>query len=303
MYLSPKGSIRVLCFILCIIIFDACTNSSESNAKIEHITNFSSKYVATRNIDVWLPPDYSSKQKYSVLYMHDGQMLFDSTATWNKQAWMLGETMNQLIDEQKIKECIVVAIWNITELRTIEYFPNKAYLTLSDSVKEELSKERLKETPKSDLYLKFITQELKPYIDETYSTYSDAEHTFIAGSSMGGLISMYAICEYPEIFGGAACLSTHWPGTYNSNIEIPTAFRDYFESHVPFAEKHKIYFDYGTETLDALYKPYQQMIDTVMLRKGYPSELWMTKEFIGHAHDERSWAKRLHIPLEFLLLK
>ncbi|WP_430933050.1 alpha/beta hydrolase [Saccharicrinis sp. 156] len=287
--------------LLIMICLWACSAPFGKKTKIIHVESFSSKYVPARNIDIWIPASYSADTKYNVLYMHDGQMLFDSTNSWNKQAWMVGETMDRLINEKIIRPTIVVAIWNINELRTIEYFPNKAYQLLSDSIKNNLGKNRLKKSPESDNYLRFITQELKPYIDDTYSTYGDMQHTFIAGSSMGGLISMYAICEYPEIFGGAACLSTHWPGTFESNMEIPAAFRDYLENNLPSADNHKIYFDYGTETLDSLYKPYQMMVDTVMMKKGFTPDNWITKVFAGDAHDERSWAKRLHIPLEFLL--
>ncbi len=82
----------------------------------------------------------------------------------------------------------------------------------------------------SDEYLKFLVKELKPFVDKNYSTYTDAPHTFMMGSSMGGLISMYAICEYPEVFGGAICMSTHWPGIFVSeNNPIPLAFQNYLK--------------------------------------------------------------------------
>ncbi|GAF04597.1 alpha/beta hydrolase [Saccharicrinis fermentans] len=281
------------------ICFTACIYPDGENSKIVHLTSFSSKYVPARDIDIWIPENYTPNKKYDVLYMHDGQMLFDSASTWNKQAWIVDNTMSKLTKENKIRPTIVVAIWNITELRTIEYFPNKPYLLLSDSIKNHL----LPTSPESDHYLKFITQELKPYIDETYSTYGDMQHTFIAGSSMGALISLYALCEYPEIFGGTACLSTHWPGINKHNIEIPSALKNYLEDNLPSSNNHKIYFDYGSETLDSLYKPYQMMVDTVLLRKGYSEQDWISKEYMGHAHDERSWAKRFHFALEFLLKK
>ncbi len=288
-------------FIVIILIFSMCTLKEQNKASIEHIKDFSSHYVPTRNIDIWLPDGYRESNSYNVLYMHDGQMLFDSTSTWNGQCWQVGEVMTKLIEAKKIEETIVVGIWNIPELRTIEYFPRKAYDLLPAKLVNSLSKERLIQAPTSDNYLKFITRELKPYIDSVYSTNTGIESTCIAGSSMGGLISMYAICEYPEVFGAAACMSTHWPGTFESNKEIPAAFKTYLEEYLPSHFNHRLYFDYGTETLDSLYRPYQTMIDSVMLTKGYTSENWITKEFVGHAHTETDWAKRLHIPLEFIM--
>ena len=152
--------------------------------------------------------------------------------------------------------------------------------------------------------MKFIVKELKPIIDGKYSVYTDAKHTFIAGSSMGGLISMYAICEYPNIFGGAACLSTHWPGIFAvENNPIPNAFFEYLKKHLPNPKNHKLYFDYGTATLDAMYEPFQLKVDKIMKAKGFTSQNWSTQKFEGEEHSEKSWNKRLHIPIEFLLGK
>ena len=155
----------------------------------------------------------------------------------------------------------------------------------------------------SDNYLKFIVSELKPFIDNIYSVYSDQQHTFIAGSSMGGLISLYAICEYPNIFAGAACVSTHWPGVTNiENNPIPAALFDYMKNHLPDPKNHKIYFDFGTETLDANYEPFQLQADQVMKSKGYKEgKNWLSKKFERADHSEKSWAERLDVPLVFLL--
>jgi enterochelin esterase-like enzyme len=160
-------------------------------------------------------------------------------------------------------------------------------------------------SPQANNYLKFLVNELKHFIDSSFNTYKDAKHTFIAGSSMGGLISWYAISEYPTVFGGAACLSTHWVGSIKENSgAIPAAFIQYANKKIPKPNKHKIYFDYGTVTLDSLYKPHQQKIDAVMQKKGYQqNKNWITKEFIGEPHTEIAWAKRLDIPLYFLLKK
>ena len=121
-------------------------------------------------------------------------------------------------------------------------------------------------------------------------------------AGMGGLISMYAICEYPEIFGGAACLSTHWTGIYtNLDNPIPGAFIDYLASHLPDPGKHLLYFDHGTETLDSLYGPYQVMADSVIRKGGYDSTNFFSKVYPGTNHSEQAWNNRLQIPIRFLL--
>jgi len=137
--------------------------------------------------------------------------------------------------------------------------------------------------------LKFLVTELKPYIDNHFSTLKNRENTVIAGSSMGGLISMYAICEYPEVFGGAACISTHWPGTFSSeNNPIPDAFLNYMNSHLPDPKTHQFYFDYGNKTLDALYPELQKKVDLLMKNKGFTPSTWTTQFFEGKDHSEKS---------------
>ena len=208
-----------------------------SSGKIERISDFKSQFVTPRNIDVWLPENYSASKKYAVLYMQDGQMLYDSDLTWNIQSWNVDETVAELIKSQKIQNTIVVGVWNDSKMRHFDYFPQKPFESLSaverDTVNHQLKKAgraNEKFSPNSDNYLKFLVKELKPLIDKKYSTFQDRSHTFIAGSSMGGLISMYAICEYPQIFGGAACLSTHWTGTFtNENNPFPEAALRYLD--------------------------------------------------------------------------
>jgi enterochelin esterase-like enzyme len=282
-----------------------------TSGKVQRIENFKSQLVDARNIDVWLPDGYSNKEKYAVLFINDGQALFDAESTWNKQAWEVDEVAGKLITEGKTQKFIVVGIWNNGAKRHPEYFPQKPFESLTqiqkDTITAQLQKAgRIKDIfkPYSDLYLKFLVTELKPFIDKNFSTKPDQKNTFIAGSSMGGLISMYAICEYPKIFGGAACLSTHWPGTFSSdNNPIPDAFVNYLNANLPNPKDHKIYFDYGDQTLDAMYKPLQEKIDVVMKAKGFTIKNWETKFFPGENHSEVAWAKRLDIPLLFLLKK
>lgn len=300
--------------VLCMILLSGDILSQmpvvTSGSVMRH-ESFHSVYVTQRNVDVWLPDGYTKTKKYAVLYMHDGQMLFDSTITWNKQAWEADTVANRMIQNGQVKDFIIVGIWNGGQTRHKDYFPQKPYDGLTKSQKDTIVKQlqeagRTTEVfqPVSDNYLKFIVMELKPFIDKTYSTYKNRRNTFIAGSSMGGLISMYAICEYPDVFGGAACLSTHWPGTFSlDNNPIPGAFVKYMKTYLPKPGTHKIYFDYGDQTLDALYPVLQQKVDTVMKENGFDSSNWTTRFFPGENHSEQAWSKRLDIPLLFLLKK
>ena len=253
--------------------------------------NFPSTHVSNRNVKIWVPSSYKRNKdiKYPVIYMHDGQKVFNSGS--GQIDWGMDKILTQLSNENQIPEVIVVAVWN-TALRIAEYMPQKAF--------DMLTKEQLANipningfTPQSDEYLKFIVDELKPYIDNTYPTHCESENTAIMGASMGGLISLYAICEYPEVFGYAGCMSTHFP--IGNGIML-----DYMKDNLPDPSEHMIYFDHGTRTLDAQYEPYQKKADKIMKEKGWKeNKNWVTKKFEGHDHSENAWRSRVHIPLLF----
>lgn len=316
-YKSFSVVIGVLCSFLS---FTACNSNSDTvlgitsdivddiqltSGSLERVAQFPSKFIKERCVDVWLPEGYSNKQEYAVLYMHDGQMLFDAKKTWNKQEWNVDSVATKLIQSKTVKPFIVVAIWNIKSERESDYWPKKPYDNLSEEGKQYVSESFKKaniviKPAQSDGYLKFITSELKPFIDAKYSTLTDKANTFIIGSSRGGLISMYAISEYPEIFGGAACLSTHWTGTYsNENNPVPNSYLKYMSDNLPDFQSHKMYFDYGTKTLDEIYLPYQTQVNATLQKHGYNTNL----RFEDADHTENAWQKRLDIPLTFLLKK
>ena len=306
-----KSSIFSIILLISSSLYSQSSLPSVVNGSIQRIDSFQSTFVTPRNIDVWLPEGYDPSKKYAVLYMHDGQMLFDSTQTWNKQAWDVDDVAARLISTGKIKDLIIVGIWNGGQTRHQDYFPQLPFEQMSAAEKDTVvaqlqSAGRTKEVfrPRSDNYLKFIVKELKPFIDKHYSVKTDRENTFIAGSSMGGLISLYALCEYPDVFGGAACLSTHWVGTFTlQNNPVPQAFINYLNHKLPRPNQHTIYFDCGDRTLDALYPPIQQQVDSLMAIKGFNDTHWITKYFPGDDHSEPSWQRRLHIPLTFLFSK
>jgi predicted alpha/beta superfamily hydrolase len=147
-----------------------------------------------RRIWIYLPKNYASSSKtFPVLYMHDGQNLFNQqTAGFDE--WRVDESLDSL---QKLtgKECIVVGIDHGGDSRLAEYAPYDF----------ELNKTKI--TAQGKLYVDFLAQTLKPFIDTKYRTKKSYENTFIAGSSMGGLISLYAVMQYPSVFGGAGIFS------------------------------------------------------------------------------------------------
>jgi enterochelin esterase-like enzyme len=259
---------------------------------------FPSAHVPARNVDVWLPPGYADhpRTRYPVLYLHDGQNQFDPALSYTGVDWGVDEAMTRLIAEGRVREAIVVAVWN-TPRRLQEYMPRKPVTGDSLAIGVEGFPPIPAASIDSDAYLRFLVDELKPFIDSTYRTRTDRDDTFVMGSSMGGLISLYAMAEYPEVFGGVGAVSTHWP--IGDGVAV-----DWLAQHLPDPRRHRIYYDHGTATLDASYAPYQARMDAAMRAAGYtPGRHWVTRRFEGAEHSERAWRARVDEPLLFLLGK
>ena len=270
-----------------------------------------SKYSDPRHVTVWLPSSYKpGGPRHTVLYMHDGQNLFDPDTGYGGMEWKVDETLDRLIREKKVRPTIVVAIWN-TPKRLREYVPSKAFAHFPPQYMDRV-RGLYGGDPLSDGYLKFIVDELRPRIAKQFRVKTDRANTAIMGSSMGALISLYAIGEYPKVFGGAGMLSTHWPlflpadgGKSITDEEyevVSSAFESHLKPALPDPKTHKLYFDHGSETLDAIYARYQKRIDAIVARRGYrPGVTWVSRNFPGQAHNEVSWSSRVDIPLQFLL--
>ncbi|WP_231717810.1 alpha/beta hydrolase [Nonlabens sp. YIK11] len=265
---------------------------------ILYYNDFESAYVDKRNVEIWLPAGYPKQDvKYHVLYMHDGQNVFNKETSSYGTAWEIDEKMDSLLDAGAISPTIVVTSWNTGKKRFSEYMPQMP----DDAVESAFAKAQLKENTGydrlySDDYLKFMTQELKPFVDQNFQTSTLREDTFLMGASMGGLISMYAMMEYPDVYGGAACMSTHFP--------IPILGEGMMQdipNRIPDPATHKFYFDYGTLTLDAAYEPHQNRVDKLFETTGYNATNYRSIKFEGHEHSEKFWSRRVATPLVFLL--
>ena len=250
-----------------------------------------------RRVDVWLSETYHANPNHAfpVLYVQDGQTVFDH---WRRgtEGWEIQRAITRLADEEKIYPPIVVAI-SSTINRAGDYLPAKA---LGVPGKADLSEESdlvgKASTDKlvSDLYLEWMVNTLKPAIDARYRTLSDLQNTAVMGSSLGGLISLYALCEHPGVFGKTACLSTHWPAVGEGMLA-------YLNEHLPQPGQHKLYFDYGSEGLDSQYEPWQTRVDALLRQKDYrEGKDFASWHFAGDDHTTTAWKNRVHIPLTFL---
>lgn len=302
--------IRRLVLLLALLMAAQPALAGVGAGRLVDLGTVQSLHSDPRRVVVWLPDSYRpGGPRHSVLYMHDGQNLFDPADSAYGMEWRIDETLDRLIREKKVRPTIVVGIWN-TPKRLREYVPSKAFTHLPEAWQGRV-RALYGGDPLSDGYLRFLVEELKPRIDRQFRVRTDRANTVIMGSSMGALISLYAISEYPRVFGGAGMVSTHWPlmippeGQQMTDADyeaVSSAFELYLAPALPSPRSHRLYFDHGTETLDSIYARYQARVDALVARRGYrPGVNWVSRNFPGQAHNESSWASRVEIPLRFLL--
>ena len=272
---------------------------------IERYPLFSSRHVPARNVDIWLPPGFGKdpEMRYPTIYMHDGQNLFYPEESFIGATWGIDRVMRKLIRNGEIHPPIVVGIWN-TPNRMGEYMPEHALVTESDrkAMQEQLhpSHTGLPFQLAGEDYLHFIVEELKPWVDSRYPTLPGRRHTTLIGSSMGGLISLYALCRFPAVFGGAGSLSTAW--RIGSGTLLP-----YFETRLPDPATHRIYMDmggieYANPQQDQQLQASQAIFDQYARAAGYrENHNFLSLFFPNHEHNERFWSSRVDIPIKFLL--
>ncbi|MFN3304194.1 MAG: alpha/beta hydrolase [Roseateles sp.] len=272
--------------------------------RIERWAAYPSRHVAPRHVEVWLPPGYEARvrdgARFAVLYMHDGQMLFDARTTWNKQAWGADVAAQAVMAAGGVQDFIIVAPWNGGELRRSEYYPAGFLPHLPAALRDRYVKEALAGQPRSDAYLLFLVEELKPAVDARYATRSEREACWLMGSSMGGLISAYGLWEHPQVFGGAVCLSTHWIGTWERNAEFPAAAMAYLQARPPAPASVRLWTDRGTRELDAQYAGAHEDIAALLGRLGFAAPRFHAEVVDGTGHNETDWSRRLERVMRFL---
>ena len=274
--------------------------SAQGQGRFVDLDAVESDHIAPTKVVVWLPPGYDDgNQRYGVVYMHDGQNLFDPKRSNFNKVWAADKSALRSIAAGKIKPFIIIGIDQPGKDRWRQYFPRVMLDFLSPAVRDKLATQGNGKPVMSDEYLKFIVDELKPRIDREYRTKSDRKHTAIAGSSMGGLISLYAITRYPKIFGVAGAVSTHLPlgnpnWTAEEQKDIFAAWRNYVGQELGNPKGRRIWFDHGTETLDAFYQPYQENLDAALVANSWSKGRdFSSRVYEGTPHEENAWAARM----------
>ena len=250
--------------------------------RYERHTGFHSELMAKqRDVIVYLPPGYDAGQarRFPVLYLQDGQNLFDGTTAFiYGQHWRVGETADALINEHAVAPLIIVGIYNAGEKRIDEYTPTHD--------------RRRQIGGQADLYGRFLVEELKPFIDGRYRTETDAANTGLGGSSLGGLVSLHLGIKHPHVFGKLAVLS---PSLWWDRRVILGKVR-----HLEAKSELRIWIDVGTEEGDYAVKDAAMLRDALVVR-GWKLDVDLKYlEAVGAHHNELAWAERVGPVLRFL---
>ena len=247
--------------------------------------------VPERHVEVWLPPGYDAEgsARYPVLYMSDGQNLFDPRIANTGVDWGVDESIVRLMEAGVIPPVIVVGAWS-TDERGPEYSPWHG----------------------APEYARFLIEELIPRVNAEFRTATGPENTAVMGSSMGGLLSFYLVMNHPDVFGSCGCVSTHFPLSeavwnqvgYGDGAEAPDetpyVLLD-LEAGMTVPDGARFWFDFGTEGLDGEYGPTHAAVREWLLGQGLvEGEDFVVREYAGAEHTEASWRARLDDPLTFL---
>lgn len=251
-------------------------NHGQITGTIKYHLQFEGEGLKPRDIVVWLPPGYDENidKRYPVFYMHDGQNAFDPATSSFGYDWRADEVTDSLIKAETINEIIIVAIYNTSDRGQEYMYSNLGYA-----------------------YMDFIVNDLKPFIDREYRTLPDKENTTACGASLGGLISLMLVWNYPQVFSKAACLSSAFKiGELN--------YVDTLINYLSPKKDIKLYIDNGGIGLETELQPGTDEMIVALQNKGYE----LGKDIIWYVdknapHSEIAWAERIWRPLIFFFGK
>ncbi len=262
--------------------------NSGVNGSLVYWPDVESQFLSDdRHVEIWLPPGYNDdpERRYRVIYMHDGQNLFDPRIASTGVDWGVDEAMMRGVNDGLFEPAIVVGSWSSSR-RAQEYSP-------------------WHDAPQ---YARFLIDELMPRVNAEFRTQTGPENTFAMGSSMGGLLSFYLVKNHPDIFGACGCVSTHFASSESNFSSQPDA-----GDSTPFIVKDiaagesvraggRFFFDYGTETLDSTYEVDHMPVRQWLLDQGLTEgDDFQMREYAGAAHTEAAWRARLGDQLNWLL--
>ncbi len=264
------------------------------------IDAFPTSQMGNPTVEILTPINVRYEERFPVIYMLDGQNLFhEITASTNSERpdWQVDEVLDSMHLATGMDKAIVVGIHSDPVDRTHHFTPDRPARTESAEASQEgddIEGRSKHHRPQAKDYLRFIVDELKPYIDANFKVKREKEATFIAGADLAGLTSTYAICEYPDVFGGSASLSPSWS-------ILDDAIISYLTDHLPDPTTHRIFFDHFRSDIDLVSSRYQEEVDDIVIAKGYDRNSNWNTRVLGATESEHRWRNRLTAALQFLL--
>ncbi|GAA0316257.1 alpha/beta hydrolase-fold protein [Sphingomonas oligophenolica] len=270
---------------------------------------FASPELLPRDLFVWVPDTAAPPDGFPVLYMQDGQNLFDARLVPFGTAWEVDRSMARLADAGTIMPAIVVGIASTTD-RFLDYAPALILDRLSPSARGAVES-AWGGAARSAAYARLVIEDVKPLIDAHFVTCRSADSSFLAGSSLGAAIALETLARYPDRVAGAACLSAHLsllPVTESETLppdfaaDVTMAVADFANACLPRAGRHAVWIDRSGQGIDRFYGPTHAAVATALSRLGYAEGIDVVARcYPGVGHDEGAWRARLDDALVFLL--
>ena len=282
---------------------------------------FESNFLGERRLLIYCPNKDEIDQDTTFIIIQDGQYLFDGKVNWVNEEWGIDETLQSLDDRNKLPNIVIVGVENAAgtnggklvdeSRRYAEYFPKEAINYFGFGFRK-FAYRNFVDLEKFN-YIKFLEEELIPFLEDKFERDMNSKNMGILGSSMGGLISLNALIELPHRFGFAASVSTHWIGIrpldyallpFRNEIKFfgdpytTKAIYSYITDNIDVLKDKKIYLDRGTESLDQFYEGPQNKIDEFFSSNALT---FQSLVFDGFGHNPKDFGKRFEGALNFLL--
>lgn len=257
--------------MLCLLGLSPAFAQGSASVNVQELQIEAPQLDVQRNIRVYLPEGYTkSNDRYPVLYMHDGQNLFDTLTAFSGE-WRVDE----FLDAQKGQKVIVVGIDHGNENRISELtpFPHAKYGGGG-----------------AEAYVDFIRYTLKPHVDASFRSLPAAENTTIAGSSLGGLVSFYAALKFPEVFGNAL--------VFSPSFWFNEAIYDFAEAS-ELKNTSRFYFLGGAAESESMV-PDMLKMKALLLKKNFPQENFIIRIVEEGAHNEAFWSREFPDAFQWL---
>ncbi len=297
-------TVRALLALLVSLLLGLPAAAQDMGRRIEY-TEVRAAGLQVQRLTIWLPPGYdAAERRYPVLYMHDGHNLFDLANSNFHKIWAADKAMLAVM-AKGVEPRIIVGIWAPGNDRFRQYLPRPVYDAAPPALRAKM--DAMTGGPViSDAYLAWLADTLKPWVDRSFRTRPGREDTAIAGSSMGGLMSCYAIAARPDVYGQAACISSHWPAVGPETVkgfdpDTLDVWLGFLDHSLGAPNGRRIWMDHGTATLDVFYAPYQIPIDARFEKLGWQRGAdFESRVYPGAEHEENAWAARLPEILSWL---